>query len=122
MTAIHFGMPNDFIQLLLDKGASLSSRHTEWPHLTLREYCIQFSKVKAKLIIDEHVCKLIANGEYEKLKTLSEQGYKHFNIKNRLRKQGREIAVERYHRNIVQLIDNIEDHERKLWMKFYEVK
>ena len=78
-------------------------------------------RVKAKLIIDEHVIKLIANGEYEKLKTLSELGYRHFNIKNRLRKEGRQIAVERYHKNIVQLIDEIEEHEKRFWMKYYIV-
>ena len=85
--------------------------------MTIREYCVQFSRVKAKLAIDEYICKLIANGDYEKIKYLNDNGYKHFNIKNRLKKQGRQIAVERYHKNIVSLIDKIEEHEAKLWIK-----
>jgi hypothetical protein len=85
--------------------------------LSIREFCVQFSRVKAKLVIDEFVCKLIASGDYEKLKFLSDNGYKHLNIKNRLKKHGRQIAVERYHKNIIDLIDYIEETENRLWIK-----
>ncbi len=138
VTAIHFDASIDTVKLLMDKGASLTSRHIDWvpvlflffcvnqyfltfqtlllsqPDLSLRDYCVQFSKVKQKYVLDEFVCKLIANGKYRKLKYLAENGYKHLNVVNHLKKYGRDIAIEYYHTNIVRLIDKIEENERRL--------
>lgn len=117
VTAIHYDSPNELITLLLEKGASLASRHKEWPTLNLREYCVQLNKVKAKQAIDEFVFRLIANGEYEKLKSLADNGYLTINVTNRFRKTGRDLALERYHLNIVQLIDKIEYKQKRLRTK-----
>lgn len=139
MTAIHYESPNDLITTILEKGGSLASRHRDWPNLNLREYCVQFSKVQVskkcllshnlalKLIeielkqpksaIDAFVFRLIASGEYEKLKSLYENGYISINVTNRFRKTGRDLAIERCHYNIVQLIDKIEERERRIKTK-----
>ena len=83
----------------------------------MREYCIQLNKVKAKAAIDDFVFRLIANGEYDKLKTLTDNGYLTINVMNRFKKTGRDLAIERYHLNIVQLIDKIEYKQRRLKTK-----
>ncbi|RNA15716.1 hypothetical protein BpHYR1_021758 [Brachionus plicatilis] len=117
VTAVHFENSNDMITLLLEKGASLASRHKLWPNLNLREYCIQTNKIQAKLAIDNFVFKLIANGEYDKLKCLTDKGYININVTNQFKKTGRDLAMERSHVNIVQLIDKIEEKQRRLRTK-----
>ncbi len=78
---------------------------------------MQFNRVKSKCIIDNFVFRLIANNEYEKLKALADNGYLNINVTNRFRKTGRDLAVERCHLNIVQLIDRIERKQRKIKTK-----
>ena len=85
--------------------------------LSLREYCIQLNKVQAKLALDEFIFFLIAMGDFEKLKYISDNGYVSINVTNRFGKSGRELAVERCHPNIVKLIDKIELKQRKLHTK-----
>jgi len=105
------------ITLILQKGASLASRHKKFPTLNLREYCVQLNKVQAKSAIDNYVFRLIADGQYEKLKHLTESGYTNLNITNQFRKTGRDLAIERSHMNIVKLIDKIEEKNRKIKTK-----
>lgn len=85
--------------------------------LSLREYCIQLNKVQAKLCLDEFIFHLIAMGDYGKLKYISDNGYCSINVTNRFGKNGRTLAVERCHPNIVKLIDKIEEKQRKLRTK-----
>lgn len=87
------------------------------PNLNLREYCVQMNKIQAKLAIDNFVFKLIANGDYNKLKNLTDNGYVNINITNQFKKTGRDLAVERSHIQIVQLIDKIEEKQRRLRTK-----
>ncbi len=103
--------------MILQKGASLASRHKKHPTLNLREYCVQLNKVQAKSAIDAYVFRLIADGQYEKLKKLTESGYTNLNITNQFRKTGRDLAIERSHVNIVKLIDKIEEKNRKIKTK-----
>ena len=56
-------------------------------------------------------------GDYAKLKYISDNGYISINITNRFGKSGRNLAVERCKPNIVKLIDNIEEKQRKLRTK-----
>lgn len=53
VTAIHFNRIS-IVKILLFYGADLSKRHIDWPYWTLDEYCIQFSKIQIKLLIDQH--------------------------------------------------------------------
>lgn len=137
VTAVHYDSSNELVTLILEKGASLASRHNNYvrisleiyvfikvftifslkPQLNLREYCVQLNKIQAKTAIDAFVFKLIANGEYQKLKDLADNGYLNINITNRFKKTGRDLAVERCHLNIVQLIDKIEEKQRRLRTK-----
>ena len=78
---------------------------------------MQLNKVQAKAAIDNFVFRLIANGEYQKLKQLTENGYTNLNITNQFRKTGRDLAIERSHLNIVKLIDKIEEKNRKIKTK-----
>lgn len=117
VTAVHYESPNDLITTILEKGASLASRHKQWPTLNLREYCVQFNKVQAKSAIDSFVFHLIACGDYKKLRDLYENGYISINVTNRFRKTGRDLAIERCHFNIVQLIDKIEERQRRIKTK-----
>ena len=75
------------------------------------------NKVRAKSVIDQFIFKLIADGQYDKLKEFVESGYISINVTNRFRKTGRDLAIERNQPAIVQLIDKIEDHQRKLRTK-----
>lgn len=68
-------------------------------------------------MVDEFIFKLIANGEYEKLKSLVDSGYISINVMNRFRKTSRDLAIERNQVAIVQLIDKIEEQQRKLRTK-----
>ena len=61
--------------------------------------------------------KLIANGEYEKLKSLVESGYITINVTNRFRKTSRDLAIERNQVAIVKLIDKIDENQRKIKTK-----
>ena len=75
------------------------------------------NKVKPKLAIDNFVLAQVARGEYQKLKALSENGYLNINVTNQFRKTSRDLAIERNHHNIVQLIDDIEESQRRLKTK-----
>jgi hypothetical protein len=75
------------------------------------------NKVKPKLAIDQFVFKLIANGDYAKLKSLADQGYLNINVTNQFRKTSRDLAIERNHWIIVKLIDEIEESQRRLKTK-----
>ncbi len=75
------------------------------------------NKVQAKLALDEYIFYLIAMGDYDKLKYISDNGYVGINVTNRFGKCGRDLAVERCHPNIVKLIDKIELRQRKLRTK-----
>lgn len=83
----------------------------------MREYCVNLNKVKAKSVIDEFIFKLIANGECDKLKSLSESGYISINVMNRFRKTARDFAIERNQNAIVQLIDKLDEQQRRLRTK-----
>jgi hypothetical protein len=75
------------------------------------------NKVKAKLAIDQFVFKLIGTGDYNKLKTLTDNGYLNINVTNQFRKTTRDLAVERNHWDIVKLIDQIGESQRRLKTK-----
>ena len=92
-------------------------RNLRQPKLSLREYCIQLNKVKAKAALDEYIFVLIASGDYDKLKYISDNGYMSINVTNRFGKTGKDLAFERCRPNIVKLIDVIEEKQRKLKTK-----
>jgi hypothetical protein len=74
-------------------------------------------KVKAKLAIDRFIFHLTASGDYERLKYFAENGYLSINVINSFGKSCRDLAIERYHMNIVKLIDRIEMQQKKIKRK-----
>ena len=117
VTALHYHSENDLIRLLLEKNADLTVRHPDFQKLTLREYCIVTNRVKAKVEIDNYVIRLIIQGNYQRLKWLVDHGYKHINVKIDSKRNGKQLAKERFHENIVKLIDHIENAQMKARIK-----
>jgi ankyrin repeat protein len=113
VTALHYQSNNDLIRLLLDKNVDLTARHPDYKKLTLREYCVFTNRVKAKIELDSYIIRLISSGNYKRLKWLADHGYKHINIYVSYKRNGRQLAKERYYEKIVKLIDNLESAERK---------
>jgi len=113
VTALHYYSANDLIRLLLDKNVDLTARHPDFPKLTLREYCVYTNRVKAKIELDTYIVRLINNGNYKRLKWLIDHGYKHINVHVSYKRNGRQLAKERYYENIVKLIDELERTQLK---------
>jgi hypothetical protein len=109
VTALHYQAKNDLIRLLLDKNVDLTTRHPDYKKLTLREYCVFTNRVKAKIEFDSYIVRLISNGNYKRLKWLVVHGYKHINVNVSYKRNGRQLAKERYYEKIVKLIDDLEN-------------
>ena len=78
---------------------------------------MQLNKVYAKAAIDNYVFKLIARGDYKRLRSLTDHGYYNINVKNKFGKTGRDLAIERCHLNIIKLIDKIELKQKRIRTK-----
>lgn len=117
VTALHFQAGNDLIRLLLDKHVDITARHPDYKRLSLREYCIATTRVKAKLELDAYIIRLINDGNYKRLKWLVDHGYKHINVYISHRRYGRNLAKERYHERIVKLIDDLEVAQKRAKQK-----
>ncbi|CAF1102982.1 unnamed protein product [Adineta steineri] len=74
VTAIHY---NIFwaVEILLKNGADLTKRHIDWPYLTLYEYCIQFTKIDIKIIINNYITSLIHKHKYTIIQQLIKDGW-----------------------------------------------
>ncbi|KAI3385743.1 hypothetical protein SNEBB_011242 [Seison nebaliae] len=108
ITTVHYdGVSEDITRLLLDKGADISVRHRDYPNLSLREYCVENNRVKMKQIIDDYIIKLVSEGKLGKLEYLAANGYKQLNVKSKLRRTSRDLAVERNQPKIVKLLDTL---------------
>ena len=108
VTALHYQSKNDLLRLLLDKHADLTARHPDYPKLTLREYCILTNRVQAKKELDGYIIRLISRGNYPRLKWLVDRGYQYINVNITTKRNGKQLAKERYFDNIVKLIDRVE--------------
>lgn len=73
------------VQLLLDHGADLTKRHIDWPYLTLYEYCIEFSKIDIKVMIDKYIQSLIRKSNHAMISKLIKNGWKINRTKKRHR-------------------------------------
>ncbi|CAF0725079.1 unnamed protein product [Rotaria sp. Silwood1] len=113
VTALHYQSSNDLIRLLLDKNVDLSAKHPDYKKLTLREYCVLTNRIKAKTELDLYIVRLINNGNYKRLKWLVDHGYKHINVNVSYKRNGRQLAKERYYEKIVKLIDDVENAQIK---------
>ncbi len=117
VTALHYQSTNDLIRLLLDKNVDLTVKHPDFKKLTLREYCVFTNRVKAKIELDSYIVRLINNGNYKRLKWLIDHGYKHINVNVSYKRNGKQLAKERYYEKIVKLIDDIEYAQMKAKIK-----
>jgi ankyrin repeat protein len=113
VTALHYQSTNDLIRLLLDKNVDLTVKHPDFKKLTLREYCVFTNRVKAKIELDSYIVRLINNGNYKRLKWLIDHGYKHINVNVSYKRNGKQLAKERYYEKIVKLIDDLEHAQIK---------
>ncbi|UJR25832.1 hypothetical protein I4U23_007182 [Adineta vaga] len=113
VTALHYQSKNDLIRLLLDKNVDLTARHPDYKKISLREYCVLTNRVQAKTELDAYIVRLISEGNYKRLKWLVDHGYKYINVHVSHQRNGRQLAEERYHNKIVQLIDDIANEEIK---------
>jgi hypothetical protein len=113
VTALHYQSNNDLIRLLLDKNVDLTTKHPDYKKLSLREYCVFTNRVKAKIELDSYIVRLINNGNYKRLKWLVDHGYKHINVNVSFKRNGRQLAKERYYEKIVKLIDDLENAQLK---------
>lgn len=75
ITALHFDVLWA-VELLLKNGADLTSRHVDWPHWTIYQYCIQFDKIRAKIFIEQHLKYLIQQGKFSLIDRLNRSGWK----------------------------------------------
>jgi hypothetical protein len=117
VTALHYQSNNDLIRLLLNKNVDLTAKHPDYKKLTLREYCVLTNRVKAKTEFDLYIVRLINNGNYKRLKWLVNHGYKHINVYVSYKRNGRQLAKERYYDKIVKLIDDLESAQAKAKQK-----
>ncbi|CAF0854166.1 unnamed protein product [Didymodactylos carnosus] len=117
VTALNYNSHTDLIRLLLEKNVDLTARHPSYPKLSLRDYCVITDRVKAKCEIDNYIAKLISNGSYKKLKYLVDHGYTHLNVRLKGKRDGRQLANERYYSNIVKLIDDVEEAKARARQK-----
>ncbi|CAF3365608.1 unnamed protein product [Rotaria socialis] len=113
VTAFHYQSSNDLIRLLLDKNVDLTAKHPDYTKLSLREYCVLTNRIRAKTELDSYIVRLINNGNYKRLKWLVDHGYKHINVHVSFKRNGRQLAKERYYERIVKLIDDVENSKTK---------
>jgi len=117
VTALHYQSGNDLLRLLLDKNVDLTARHPDYKNLTLREYCILTNRVKAKIELDSYIIRLINNGNYQRLKWIVDHGYTYINVNINSKRNGKQLAKERYYEKIVKLIDDVEYTQMKAKIK-----
>ena len=117
VTALHYQSKNDLLRLLLDKNVDLTARHPDYPNLTLREYCVLTNRVQAKSELDTYIIRLISEGNYRRLKWLVDRGYKDINVNITTKRNGKQLAKERYYGKIVKLIEDIEQAQMKAKIK-----
>lgn len=117
VTALHYQLENDLLRLLLDKNADITARHPDYEKLNLREYCILTNRVHAKVELDNYIIRLISQGNYQRLKWIVDRGYKHINVNINTKRNGRQLAKERYYDKIVKLIDGVEKAQNKARLK-----
>ena len=118
VTALHWHSNTDLLRLLLDKNVDLAARHPDYTKLTLRDYCVLTDRVKAKKELDLYIVRLINQGDYDRLKWLVDRGYTHINVSTTTSKRnGRQLAKERYFERIVRLIDDVERAQFRARMK-----
>jgi hypothetical protein len=117
VTALHYQSKSDLLRLLLDKNVDLTARHPEYKKLTLREYCILNNHVQAKRELDNYIIRLINQGNYQRLKWLVDHGYKSINVNITTKRNGKQLAKERYYEKIVKLIDDVEHEQMKAKIK-----
>jgi ankyrin repeat protein len=113
VTALHYQSDNDLIRSLLDKNVDLTVKHPDYKKLTLREYCVFTNRVKAKIELDSYIVRLINSGNYKRLKWLADHGYKHINVNVSFKRNGKQLAKERFYEKIVKLIDELENAQMK---------
>lgn len=120
VTALHYQSKNDLLRLLLDKHVDLTARHPDYPKLSLRDYCILTNRVQAKKELDGYIIRLISQGNYQRLKWLVDRGYRYINVHVSNKRNGRQLAYERYFDKIVKLIDQVEhaDMQAKIKMNY----
>jgi hypothetical protein len=117
VTALHYQLENDLLRLLLDKNVDLTVRHPDYKNLSLREYCILTNRVKAKVELDAYIIRLINNGNYQRLKWIVDRGYTYINVNVNPKRNGKQLAKERYYEKIVKLIDDVEYAQMKARVK-----
>ncbi|UJR23078.1 hypothetical protein I4U23_026101 [Adineta vaga] len=117
VTALHYESQNDLLALLLDKNADLTTRHPDYPKLSLREYCVLTNRVKAKTELDAYIKRLVISGNYQRLKWLVDHGYQYINIQINPKRNAKQLAKERYFDKIVKLIDDVENTQMKTRIK-----
>lgn len=117
VTALHYESSNDLLRLLLDKNVDLTARHPDYPKLNLREYCVLTSRVKAKSEIDAYIVRLITQGNYDRLKWLVDHGYTNINVSINAKRNGKQLARDRYFDKIVKLIDDVESTQIRAKIK-----
>ena len=117
VTALHYHLSNDLLRLLLDKHVDLTSRHPDHAKFNLREYCILTNRVQAKAELDAYIIRLISQGNYSRLKWLVDHGYQCINVNITTKRNGKQLARERYYDRIVKLIEDVEYTQRKAKIK-----
>ncbi|CAF0926826.1 unnamed protein product [Rotaria sordida] len=117
VTALHYHSKNDLLHLLLDKNVDLTARHPDYKKLNLREYCVLTNRVKAKSEIDAYIIRLISQGNYQRLKWLVDHGYTYINVNITSKRNGKQLAKERYYEKIVKLIEDVENIQMKAKIK-----
>lgn len=117
VTGLHYNSKNDLLHLLLDKHVDLTAHHPDYPKLTLREYCIHTNRVQAKKELDDYIIRLITQGKYQRLKWLVDHGYTYINVSINTKRNGKQLAKDRYFDNIVKLIDRVEYAQMKATIK-----
>jgi hypothetical protein len=117
VTALHYKSKTDLLRLLLDKNVDLTTRHPDYEKLTLREYCILTNHVQAKRELDAYIIRLISQGNYQRLKWLVDHGYKYINVNIKTKRNGKQLAQERYYEKIVKLIDDVEHEQMRAKIK-----
>ena len=117
VTALQYHSSTELLRALLDKNVDLTARHPDYSKLTLREYCVLTNRVQAKKELDHYVVRLINRGDYQRLKWLVDRSYTHINVRVTPKRNGRQLAQERYYEKIVKLIDQVETTAMKAKIK-----
>lgn len=117
VTALQYHSSKDLLRMLLEKNVDLTARHPDYLKLTLREYCVLTNRVQAKKELDMYIIRLISRGDHQRLKWLVDRGYPHINVSVTPKRNGRQLALERYYEKIVKLIDQVETTAMKARIK-----